>query len=86
MKFEVSPREYEILTRLAEGKTAVQIGKELYITSETVKTHKSRMFFKFKCVNTADLIAQAFLHGYLGNENVKKRNNYITGEGGISFG
>ncbi|MDD4081085.1 MAG: response regulator transcription factor [Eubacteriales bacterium] len=42
----LTPRECDVLKLLALGRTNLQIGKELYITSETVKSHVSHIFRK----------------------------------------
>ncbi|WP_185958368.1 LuxR C-terminal-related transcriptional regulator [Fodinibius sediminis] len=61
----ITPREMEILTLLAEGKTSSQIGKILYISESTVITHRKNMLEKFGLKNTSELIAYAFKTGIL---------------------
>lgn len=61
----ITPRELEILTLLAEGKTSSQIGGMLYISESTVTTHRKNMLKKFGLNNTSELIAYAFKAGIL---------------------
>lgn len=52
-----SKRELEIIKFLAKGMTNDQIGKELFISDLTVKTHRSNLLRKYNMKNTTELIA-----------------------------
>ena len=43
---ELSPRELEILVKLAEGKSNAEIADELFISRNTVKTHINNIYRK----------------------------------------
>jgi ATP/maltotriose-dependent transcriptional regulator MalT len=42
----ITPRELEILERIAEGLSNKQIAARLFVSENTVKTHSSRLFDK----------------------------------------
>lgn len=55
----LSSREYEILTRIAKGKTTTEIADDLFISSRTVTSHKKNILEKLKLKNTVELIEYA---------------------------
>lgn len=55
----LSKREQEVFRLLAEGFTAVQIGKKLYISRKTVENHRSNIMAKLKLQSLPDLISYA---------------------------
>jgi two-component system, NarL family, invasion response regulator UvrY len=52
---ELSPREFEIVSLLLEGKTVTEISYILNIQTSTVGTHKARMFDKLGVANILEL-------------------------------
>ena len=52
---ELSPREFEIVTLLLEGKTVTDISHTLNIQTSTVGTHKARLFEKLGVANILEL-------------------------------
>ncbi len=56
---ELSPREREVLTLLAEGLTYKEIGHRLNISVKTVDTHKYHLLLKLNIGNKAGLIRYA---------------------------
>ena len=52
---ELSPREFEIVNLLLEGKTVTDISHALNIQTSTVGTHKARLFDKLKVSNILEL-------------------------------
>jgi two-component system, NarL family, invasion response regulator UvrY len=52
---ELSPREFEIVTLLLEGKTVTDISQTLNIQISTVGTHKARLFEKLGVENILQL-------------------------------
>jgi DNA-binding NarL/FixJ family response regulator len=59
----LSPREREILTLLAEGRTQGQIAGELVISSKTVATHIQHILSKLGVHARAQAVAMAFQKG-----------------------
>lgn len=55
-----SERELEILRLLAKGKNSFEIAEELFITLNTVKTHRRNMLRKLKASNTSQLLKIGF--------------------------
>ncbi len=52
---ELSPREFEIVSLLLEGKTVTDISHQLNIQTSTVGTHKARLFEKLGVENILEL-------------------------------
>jgi DNA-binding NarL/FixJ family response regulator len=55
-----SDRELEILRLLAKGKNSYEIAGELFITLNTVKTHRRNMLRKLNASNTSQLLKIGF--------------------------
>ena len=64
-KPQITERELEVLTRLADGKTTKQIARELGIAFKTAMTHRTHLLQKFDANNVALLIRKAILHGFI---------------------
>lgn len=61
----LSKREKEILKLIAEGLTNIEISKQLFISLDTVDTHRKNLYTKLNVRNTALLIRYAIEHNYL---------------------
>lgn len=61
----LSKREYEVLKMIAEGKKSAEIAKLLYISINTVDTHRKNILAKCEVKNTAELISFANKNGLL---------------------
>ena len=61
----LSPRESEILARIAAGLTNIEIGRELFISEKTVRNHVTRIFEKLGVQSRAQAIVLAKDHGLL---------------------
>ena len=59
----LSPRERELITLVAEGRTDAQIAAQLYITVRTVSSHLDRIRDKTGCRRRADLTRLALTAG-----------------------
>lgn len=59
----LTKREKEILKMIADGKTSVEIGIELFVSPFTVDTHRRNLMQKFEVKNVAALIKIASEHG-----------------------
>ncbi len=55
----LTPREAQILTLLAEGATLAEIGSQLYVSRNTVKTHTSRIYRKLGVSDRYSAVAAA---------------------------
>lgn len=61
----LTPREIEILTWIAKGKSRWEVGTILNISEDTVKAHLENVRQKLGAANTTHAIAIALLHGML---------------------
>jgi DNA-binding CsgD family transcriptional regulator len=59
----LSPRERELVTLVAQGRTDAQIAAQLYITVRTVGSHLDRVRDKTGCRRRADLTRLALSAG-----------------------
>lgn len=60
-----STREKEILYHLIQGKTSDTIAKELFISKETVNTHRRNMLSKCGVSNTIELVNLSIKNGWI---------------------
>ena len=58
-------REYEVLKLIALGKTSKEIADSLFISKNTVDTHRNKMLQKLKLTNSSALISYAFKSGLI---------------------
>jgi DNA-binding CsgD family transcriptional regulator len=61
----LSGREQQVLELTAEGLTNSEIGKRLFISEETVKSHLRALLAKFQARSRAQAVALGFQHGLL---------------------
>lgn len=59
----LTAREHEVLALVASGCSSPEIGRRLYLSSTTVKTHLSRVYEKLGVCNRAAAVAQAMKRG-----------------------
>ncbi|MGB2899608.1 MAG: response regulator transcription factor [Candidatus Acidiferrum sp.] len=60
-----TPREFEIIRLLAEGKTNKEIAAKLGITVRTVETHRAKIMLKLGLHSLAEIIHYAMRHGII---------------------
>ena len=56
----LSMREMQVLTGTSQGKSNAQIGRELYLSEDTIKTHARRLFRKLGVNDRAQAVASGF--------------------------
>lgn len=61
----LTPREREVLTLIAEGMTSSQIGDRLCISPKTIEKHRASLFEKFETKSVGALLSAAFKEGLL---------------------
>ncbi len=61
----LTPREKEILAKIAEGLKNKDIAKHLFISPRTVDTHRTNILKKLEVRTNADLVRVAALHGLI---------------------
>jgi DNA-binding CsgD family transcriptional regulator len=62
---ELSPRELQVLRRLAAGNSNKEIGDMLQITEHTVKAHVKAILLKLGAVGRTEAIAIAMKRGLI---------------------
>lgn len=58
-------RELEIIKKIAEGKDVNTIAAELFISPQTIKTHKRNILRKSDCQNLIELVARCIREGVI---------------------
>lgn len=66
---QLSPREFEVLTLVAQGYTNQQIADRLYLSVKTVETYKARLMEKLNLGSRVELVRYALQHGFLSKDN-----------------
>lgn len=62
---QVSEREYTVLKLIAEGYSSIQIAERLFLSYETIRSHRKNLMRKLEATNTALLITKSFRTGLL---------------------
>lgn len=60
---QLTRREREVLTLMANGRTNSQIARDLFLSEATVKTHVHRIFLKLGITDRAQAVSVAFRSG-----------------------
>jgi len=55
----LSAREYEVMRKIASGKTVTEIARELFLSPKTISTYRTRILEKMGIKNNAELIRYA---------------------------
>jgi DNA-binding NarL/FixJ family response regulator len=61
----LTEREMQVLTGMSRGRSNAEIGKELYLSEDTVKTHARRLFRKLTAADRAQAVAVGFRWGLI---------------------
>jgi DNA-binding NarL/FixJ family response regulator len=61
----LTPRELEVLRRLARGRSNAELAAELYLSEATVKTHVARIFAKLALRDRAQAVVLAYEAGLI---------------------
>jgi DNA-binding CsgD family transcriptional regulator len=62
---QLRPRELECLIGMSRGRTNGEIGRELFISEDTVKTHNRHLFRKLGARDRAHAVAIGYQRGLL---------------------
>lgn len=65
---ELTEREFEILKLYAEGKSAKEIAKQLFVSTKTVGTHKQNIMEKLHLKSTVEMVRYAIKNGIVSLE------------------
>ncbi|HYA91754.1 MAG TPA: response regulator transcription factor, partial [Thermodesulfobacteriota bacterium] len=58
----LSDREYQVMLKIASGKTLSQIAGEMFLSIKTISTYRERILEKMKMKNNAELTYYAIKH------------------------
>jgi ATP/maltotriose-dependent transcriptional regulator MalT len=61
----LSHREMTVLKRLAYGRTNPEIGRDIHLAEDTVKTHVRRLFLKLGVTNRTEAVLTAMECGLI---------------------
>ena len=59
----LSDREYEVMSRIASGKTVTEIAEELSLSAKTISTYRARVLEKLGVKNSAEIAQYAIRNG-----------------------
>lgn len=59
----LTERELQVLRGMSQGKSNSQIGRELFLSEDTIKTHARRLFRKMNVSDRAQAVASGFRQG-----------------------
>jgi len=59
----LSDREYEVMSRIAAGKTVTEIAEELSLSAKTISTYRARILEKLDVKNSAEIVQYAIRNG-----------------------
>lgn len=62
-RLALTERELQVLRGMADGKSNAEIGRELFVSEDTVKTHARRLFRKLGARDRAHAVAAGFRAG-----------------------
>lgn len=65
---KISQREIEVLTNISYGFTVKEIAKKLYLSTNTISSHRKNLCSKLEAANSPNLVRKAFQLGYLSLE------------------
>ncbi len=61
----LTERELQVLRGMSQGKSNAEIGKSLFLSEDTVKTHARRLFRKLGVSDRAQAVAYGFRRGFV---------------------
>jgi DNA-binding CsgD family transcriptional regulator len=61
----VTAREREILELISQGFSTKEIAQRLYVSEETVKSHRRHLFTKLSARNSPHLVRKAIISGMI---------------------
>lgn len=62
---DLTGRELQVLQGMSRGRSNSQIGEELFLSEDTIKTHARRLFRKMRVNDRAHAVAEGFRQGLL---------------------
>lgn len=69
----LTKREKEVTSLIVEEYSTIEIANLLYVSSETIKTHRNSIMNKLDVRNVAGIVREAIIKGYI---PIKESYNY----------
>ena len=70
----LTKREVEVVQAIAQGLPTKEIAGRLFISENTVESHRQKIMEKMRSRNVAELIVKAIAAGYIGFDLVSERD------------
>lgn len=64
---KLTPREFQVFSLLAEGRTALEIGHDMNLSHKTIHSHRSNIMKKLKLETSFSIVQFAILQGIVKN-------------------
>jgi len=64
---KLTPREFQVFSLLAEGRTAIEIGHDMNLSHKTIHSHRSNIMKKLKLETSFSIVQFAILQGIVKN-------------------
>ena len=61
----LSEREWEVMLKIASGRTVSEIAKDLFLSVKTISTYRTRILKKTGYTNNVEIAMQAFRQGLI---------------------
>ena len=74
---KMTPRELEILELISKGYSTDNIARTLFISRNTVKTHRKTLMIKLDAANCAQMVRRGFEQGILVTQS-KQYSHFST--------
>ena len=65
MELQLTERELQVLKGMSQGRSNAEIGRKLYLSEDTVKTHARRLFNKLGARDRAHAVALGMRHSFV---------------------
>jgi DNA-binding NarL/FixJ family response regulator len=62
---DLTDRELQVLRGMTKGYSNARIGRELFLSEDTIKTHARRLFRTLDVGDRAEAVAQGFRHSFV---------------------
>tara|TARA_B110000285_G_scaffold208781_1_gene249243 strand:+ start:648 stop:1292 length:645 start_codon:yes stop_codon:yes gene_type:complete len=62
---QLTAREFQVFSMLAEGRSAVEIGRDMNLSHKTIHSHRANIMKKLKLETTASVVQFAILQGII---------------------
>ena len=72
---ELTHRETKVLVEIAKGYSTKEIASRLFVSENTIETHRQHIFAKLKAHNMADMVIKAIVAGYIEADKIAEKDS-----------